>query len=200
MIHEMHPEVADRIVVALEGDGHTIVLSAASSAGRQLVGVEGFDPPSWHAPSLGARPVVRELDFFEPGAERDNWQHEASSRVELEHRERRILPRLADNEKAMLRSQSGPGSGLALSATPSNFFSSRIEPHLFRVLPLRRSFVVVGRRGFPVESAITRIRREGGARVSTNVFVWDLGLGAFNHLDGRRLEVVADGLSLFGGA
>ena len=28
----------------------------------------------------------------------------------------------------------------------------------------------------------------------------DLDLGAFNHLDGRRLEVVADGLSLFGGA
>ena len=33
-----------------------------------------------------------------------------------------------------------------------------------------------------------------------NVFVRDLDLGPFNHLDGRRLEVVADGLSLFGGA
>ena len=36
--------------------------------------------------------------------------------------------------------------------------------------------------------------------MSTNVFVRDLDLRAFNHLDGRRLEVVADGLSLFGGA
>ena len=33
--------------------------------------------------------------------------------VEREHRERRIM----DSEKAMLRSQSGPGAGLALSAT-----------------------------------------------------------------------------------
>ena len=36
--------------------------------------------------------------------------------------------------------------------------------------------------------------------MTTNVFVRDLDLAAFNHLDGRRLEVVADGLSLFGGA
>ena len=57
-----------------------------------------------------------------------------------------------------------------------------------------------GLRGFAVESAIARICREGGARVSMNVFVRDLVLGPFNHLDGRRLEVVADGLSLFGGA
>ena len=35
--------------------------------------------------------------------------------------------------------------------------------------------------------------------MSMNVFVRDLDLGPFNHLDGRRLEVVTDGLSLFGG-
>ena len=132
-------------------------------------------------------PVQREPDEFEPGAERHGWQHEASSRVEREHRERRILPRLADNEKAMLRSQSGPGAGLALSATPSSP-SSRIEPHLFRVLLLRRLRLplppvsrtcrcgrptdvlghhraacaragVLGRRGFALESAAARVSR-----------------------------------------
>ena len=36
--------------------------------------------------------------------------------------------------------------------------------------------------------------------MSTNVFVRDLDLAAFNALDGRRLEVVADGLTLFRGA
>ena len=36
--------------------------------------------------------------------------------------------------------------------------------------------------------------------MSMNVFVRDLDLRPFNHLDGRRLEVVADGLSLFGWA
>ena len=33
-----------------------------------------------------------------------------------------------------------------------------------------------------------------------NVFVRDLDLGVVDHLDDRRLEVVADGLPLFGGA
>ena len=136
MIHQRHPEVADRMVVALDGVNHTPALSAARSADKQLIGVEGFDPPSWRALSLGARPAMREPDDFEPGTARHGWQHEASSRVEREHRERRIMPRLADSEKAMSRSQCGLGVGLALSATPSNF-SCRVAPHLFRVLLLR---------------------------------------------------------------
>ena len=41
--------------------------------------------------------------------------------------------------------------------------------------------------------------REAGARVSTNVFLRDLDLPIARH-DARRLEVVADGLPLFGGA
>ena len=36
--------------------------------------------------------------------------------------------------------------------------------------------------------------------MSTDVHVRDLDLAAFNILDGRRLEVVADGLTLFRGA
>ena len=47
---------------------------------------------------------------------------------------------------------------------------------------------------------MARICREAGARVRTNVMVRDLDLAAFNHLDGRRLEIIADGLSLWRGA
>ena len=50
-----------------------------------------------------------------------------------------------------------------------------------------------------MESAAARVCREAGARVSTNVFVRDLDLAVVGQ-DGRRLEVVADGLPLFGGA
>ena len=50
---------------------------------------------------------------------------------------------------------------------------------------------VLGRRGFAVESVAARICREGGTRVATNFMVRDMDL--------RRLEVVADGLPLFGG-
>ena len=42
--------------------------------------------------------------------------------------------------------------------------------------------------------------REAGARVRTNVMVRDLDLGAFNHLDGRRLAIIADGLHFWRGA
>ena len=61
---------------------------------------------------------------------------------------------------------------------------------------------VLSRRGFAVESAIAQICREGGARVSTNIFLRDLDLDLvhFSTCDGRRLEVVAEGLSLFGGS
>ena len=47
---------------------------------------------------------------------------------------------------------------------------------------------------------MARICREGGARVSTNVMVRDLDLSQAPGVDGRQLEVVGEGLSLFGGA
>ena len=59
---------------------------------------------------------------------------------------------------------------------------------------------VLERRGFALESAASRFCREAGGRVTTNVLVIDLDVAVPNALDGRRLEVVADGLPLFGGA
>ena len=59
---------------------------------------------------------------------------------------------------------------------------------------------VLGRRGYPLESAAARVCREAGARVSTNVLVRDLDILPLDRQDGRKLEVVADGLPLFHGA
>ena len=59
---------------------------------------------------------------------------------------------------------------------------------------------VLGKRGFPLECAAAQVCREAGARVTTNSFIRDLDLGEFNRLDGRRIEVIADGLSLWQGA
>ena len=53
--------------------------------------------------------------------------------------------------------------------------------------------------GSPWRVQAARVCREAGARVSTSLFVRDLDLPIANH-DARRLEVVADGLPLFGGA
>ena len=104
------------------------------------------------------------------------------------HRRGRLMPRLAAQEQALLRSQSGPLAGVAFSTTPSSYLK-RIESHLFCVLLLRRLRLplplsarqcrcgrpldvfghhraacaragVLGRRGFAVESAGARICRE----------------------------------------
>ena len=49
------------------------------------------------------------------------------------------------------------------------------------------------------QSAIAQIFREGGARVSTNVMVRDLDIAPTHRRYLFRLEVVAEGLTLFGG-
>ena len=57
----------------------------------------------------------------------------------------------------------------------------------------------MGRRWFALESAAVRVCREAGGRV-TNVMVRDLDLPVPDAADGRRQEVVVDGLPLFGGS
>ena len=124
----------------------------------------------------------------------------------------------------LLRSQSGPYAGIALSVAPASFLT-RIDSALFRVLFLRRlrlplplsfrlctcgrpldSFGhhraacsragVLGRRGFAVESVAARVCREAGTRVTPNMMVKDMDLAVPHADDTRRLEVVADGLPL----
>ena len=58
---------------------------------------------------------------------------------------------------------------------------------------------MLGRRGFAVESAAARVCREVGGRVTLNMMVRDMDLAVPHAHDTRRLEVVADGLPLFGG-
>ena len=100
-----------------------------------------------------------------------------------------------------------------------------MEPHVFRVLLLRRLHLplhrtlhscrcplplysrghhraacdrvgVLRRRGYALESVAARICREAGGRVSTNVMVRDLDLVQFAG-DARRFQVVADGFPLW---
>ena len=135
---------------------------------------------------------------------------------------------LDDTAKALTHSQGGSGAGLALSTCPTCRVT-RLELHLFRVLLLRHLRLpfsltfrncrcglpldacghhraacaragVLGRRVYALESAAARICREAGGRVTTNVMVRVLDLAVPNAADARRLEVVVDGLPLFGGA
>ena len=124
-------------------------------------------------------------------ARRSTWRWAARGRSQGgQFREQDLMPRLAEDDRALLRSQSGPLAGMSFSTVPA-----RIDSQAFRVLLLRlaqdadvASFWyghhrascatagVLGRRGFAVENAAARICREAGGRVSTNVWVRDLDL------------------------
>ena len=59
---------------------------------------------------------------------------------------------------------------------------------------------VLRRRGKPLEKAAARVCREAGARVAENVLLRDMNIAGISGHDGRNLEVVANGLPLWGGA
>ena len=155
------------------------------------------------------------------------WQHEVTEAVLTHLLESSVRPRLTPAEQALLRSQGGPMSGVPFTSFSTSPIS-RFDSSVFRVLLLRRLWLplppctrkcrcgrlldvrgnhraacaivgALGRRGFPLESAAARVRWEAGARVSTNVLVWDLDLLPLDHQDGRKLEVVShasDGVAL----
>ena len=82
MVSARHQAVANMIARELDGHPVTACLSAASRIARDLVGVGGFEPPSWISLANGARPRIRQPEDYEPGGVRQGWQHEAASRVE----------------------------------------------------------------------------------------------------------------------
>ena len=112
VIRQRHPEIVERLVTEFEIGPHTPFLRAAVDAQRRLTGTRGFEPPSWQAAALGARPLPREPDELEPGCVRQGWQHEASPRVEQQFRQE-LFSRVPAQVQALIRSQGGPGGGAA---------------------------------------------------------------------------------------
>ena len=225
MVNARHPDVAIQLTLHLEGLPDTPCLSEVAAIPATFSGV-GLEVPTWRELMLGARAPPREPDDYEPGSQRAGWQHEAASRVDRHFRDDVLFTTLPSSTRALIRSQAGPMGGMALSATPTSMLT-RIEPHLFRIVLLRRlrqplplstrscqcgrlldilghraacaRAGFLGQRGFAIESVVARICREAGCRVRTNVMVLDLDMGIPLVGDARRLEVVVDGLPLFSG-
>ena len=127
--------MAERILVASHNAEGAESTRSAAIVAHQLAGVGDFEVPTWEALSDGLRP--HEPEDHEPGDVKHGWQHEAASRVERQFLERNLMVRLTAPEQALMRSQSGPYAGMALSVAPANFLT-HIDPALFRVLLLRR--------------------------------------------------------------
>ena len=139
-----------------------------------------------------------------------------------------MLHSVSRARRALIRSQSGPGSGLAFAAAPTGP-EFTLSPERFQTLARRRlrwplplaaaqcegcghntdefgdhrgACMRSGRvkiRAGPIEHTVARICREAGARVQTNVALTDLNV-AVPASDERRIEVLAAGLPCFGGA
>ena len=199
----------------------TDCLRAVAHAPQELVRVPGFVLPSWEALANSARPPAREPDQHEPGCQRAAWQHEGSDRLEEAFRES-LFVTMTDSERALVRSQGGPGAGAAFSACPTCAVT-RIDLHLFRTLFLRRLLskrtyrcrhpldfrghqrAVCARAGAGEERLrcreccrldLPRMGSKSGDEHDGRRH----GPSFSNPKDSRRLEIVHDGLPLFGSA
>ena len=188
----------------------------------------GFTIPSWEELILAENQNRVPVEEEDPSQPRSGRQQEVTVVVHHTFLERELRPLLGETEEALLRSQGGPLASVPFTSLPTMRETS-LDPQPFRLLLLRRLRLplplsarwcqcgrpldclghhqsacsragVLGHRGYPMETVSARICREAGARVRTNVMVRDLDLGAFNRLDGRRLEIIADGLPLWRGA
>ena len=112
VIRQRHLEIVERLVTEFEIGPHTPFLRAAVDAQRRLTATVGFEPSSWQAAALGARPLPRGLDDFEPGS--------GGATVPTE-----LFSRVPDQVQALFRSQGGPGR----RCSPHR--SSRVQfPHI----------------------------------------------------------------------
>ena len=223
MVSKRHPHIAATMIRNLEV-GTSPSFQLVRDCKDEVV-VAGLDVPSWNDLSL-PRPV--EEAELEPNQPEFGWQQQASKQMEKKFVSDHLWPRFDNAQRALMRSQCGPLASASLTALPTSR-ATRIDPQPFRLFLCRRLHLplplshrtcrcgrqldqfghhraacpeagVLGKRGFPLECAAAQVCREGGARVSTNVFVRDMDLAVHNGLDSRRLEVVADGLTLWRGA
>ncbi len=204
-------------------------LQEARAARTALLGDGYEDCPTWPQVLQGARPrQPAAAEAAEPGDWAHGWQFWAAQARDARAKATLVEEHVDPAWRALLRSQCGRGAGrvfTVLPTTPSTTLSSAE----FRVLLLRRLRLplplaarccscrraldargdhraecstcgVLRKRGKPLEKALARVCREAGARVAENVLLRDMNLQGISSLDGRQIEVVANGLPLWGGA
>ena len=209
-----HAEVAETMVRCLSCPTDMRHFSAAASCCAD-VRAQGHNTPDWEDLPTALLRALAALVTCVLAILENRWQHDPSLLLEQRFVDV-VVPRASRTQRAMLRSQGGPLTGLPFTTLPLTPLH-RSESHLFSVLLMRRLHLplplssrfcrserpldclghhrascsragVLGRRGFALESAVARVCREAGARVSADVF-----------LQGR-IVVIADGLLVFHGA
>ena len=144
MLRARHPGLAASIMgqLALGPQAEAQCIREVTTARDTLV-AEGFtEAPSWEDLAAGARPPNPESDPAaplerEPGDWQRGWQRAAAGARESHARREQVLPQLSHAGRALLRSQSGPGSGRVFTVVPSSPLTE-VPAAEMRVLLLRR--------------------------------------------------------------
>ena len=215
----------DRLTSTQQEQPHSI--AAARESARRLER-DGFDVPTWEDLAAGLRPELPPMedgDIYQPnmggsishqGAQTlhlcsPGWSHLCRRQGEpcCVHKEAHWL---RVPSRACLRRDSSVSTPnrsesccCADCASPSPLQQMHADVAVSMTCLATTGLRALSRECWEegsaaLESAAARVCREAGGRVSTNVFVRDLDIAMFNMTDSRRLEVVADGLPLFGGA
>ena len=230
VLHQSHPTVVAEVLrrvqsASLEGPDETTPDLAELAKAATRLQEAGFALPTWDALAVGGRPppALVERTLGEPLR---GWQRAAAACLDASACTS-LLSDLDPASRPLMLSQAGPGGSRALTALPTAP-EFRLPSSCFRVVLLRRLRLpvpigprrcrcggaldalgdhrtacptagVLGARGAALERAAARVCREAGARVATNVFLRDMNVDV-PLADGRRIEVLANGLPLWQGA
>ena len=116
VLRERQPAWAQRLCEELQAENSSAgCLREAQAAGRVLDEEGWQERPSWASLLQGQRPQRATAESpeeiaVEPGEWQHGWQFSACSVRETRYREHELLPRLSADQRAMLRSGSGPGA------------------------------------------------------------------------------------------
>lgn len=225
-INARAPIICNRLLADLaRGTGAASPSVRAASAAADVVQQEGFEVPAW--PEF-CDPDFRapQPTGHEPGEWRHGWQYHACAARDTHFAAHVHLPSLSPDLQGLRASQRGPCASrhfTALPTTPEAVFT----PEQFRTLVLVRlhrplhldgrrcrcgamldqyghhrsacsTAGLLGHRGAPAEVCTARICREAGARVREGELLRDLNV-AVPPGDTRKIEVIANGLTLWGG-
>ena len=225
ILYRQAPQQATTLLQQLEAETPATPSIQALTQAMDQLQRHGFEPPSWADLVQGSAPPTQPDPEQRLLGRR--WQRPAALASHQAFRAE-LTASLDSASQAMLQSQSGPYASRTFTTIPFGL-DTTYPSHLFRVLLLRRLRLplplsaricrcrrildplgdhraacaqagVLRGRGIPLERAAARVCREAGARVTTNTRLSDLNLDHINRHDDRRIEVIANGLPLWGGA
>ena len=218
------PQQAATLLHQFQSEEPPPSIREAAEAAAQLQ-QHGFEPPAWDQ-LMNNQPVPPDPHPHEGPNIMKGWQQGAANACHTTF-QAELHSCLDPASQALLESQRGPHASKPFTTIPYHA-DSTYESHLFRILLLRRLRLpipltashcrcrraldpygdhraacaqsgILRNRAGPLERATARMCREAGARVTTNTLLTNLNIEHSTRPDDRRIEVIANGLTLWGG-